>query len=297
MTRRGRVLLLAVAAVLALPACSSGSGADRYAVELRRLADRSRVPTGIDRPQVEQSLERAFAQADRFALADKGLAGDVWFAEIERDTSRDLSLELRVEAPPELHKTLGSAPLSASILLERDQKSREVDAVVDLELALELAVEVLEARVSLAGGDRRAIASLLSADDPELVILVLEWLRDNGQRGQSGDEVADLLLHRDDRVALLAIEALGTVGDPEHVPALLAAVRLADPANALRTYDALAKLGGAEAMRFLEFAAANEDDLEQRSAAKNALQQVRESPGGSRQSLGPHSQRALGHRP
>lgn len=266
-------------------------------MELRRLADRSRVPTGIDRPQVERSLERAFAQADRFALADDGLAGDVWFAEIEGETSRDLSLELRVEAPAELKKTLGNAPLSASILLERDEQAPEVDAVEDLELALNLAVEVLEARVSLAGGDRRAIAALLSADDPELLVLVLEWLRDHGERGQSGDEVATLLLHADDRVALLAIEALGTVGDAEHVHALLDAVRLADSANALRTYDALAQLGGAEALRFLEFAAANEDDLEQRSAAKKALARLRESPGGSRQSLRPHSTRTLGHRP
>jgi HEAT repeat protein len=90
-------------------------------------------------------------------------------------------------------------------------------------------------------------------------------------------------------VRLLAIETIGLIGGPEHVPALLARIQLADTPQVSRAYDALASLGGPEATGFLEFAARNEDEPDRRKAAQQALRRVAESdivgPGGRPSSL------------
>jgi hypothetical protein len=107
------------------------------------------------------------------------------------------------------------------------------------------------------------------------------------------DEVARLVPHPDERVALRAVECLGVVGEPRHARVLVQTPRLADRAYAQRIYDALARLGGEEAQGFLEFAARNEDDPLMMEVAADALSRLH----GADATTGPQGDSAArGHR-
>ncbi len=243
----------------------------RYQVRMVRVTDRSAGDEHVSRETVKQAVARAFAAQSSFELTagDDGLPAELWFAEQPGPgAARDLIVGLRLETPTDLGPRLGEDGLEANVLLERE--SGPTSLAQDLNLAVERAVGVLEARVGLARGEARRVNELLAASDPELVVLALEWIRDRRSPGDA-DSVAALLDHSDERVGLLAIEALGVIGGPEHVHGLLRGVRLSDPGQAHRAYEALARLGGPDAKAFLEFAARNEDEPERRQAATRAL--------------------------
>jgi hypothetical protein len=263
-------------------ACTTATGCSdqverrdgRYQVRMVRVTDRSSSEEHVTREAIKQALGGAFDAEVSFALASEqeGLAAELWFAEQPGPSgARDLIVGLRVQTPSDLRPMLGEDGLEANVLLERE--SGQASLAQDIGLAIGRAVSVLEARVGLARGDERRVNQLLASEDPELVLLALEWIRDRRSSGNP-DAVAALLTHADERVGLLAIEALGTIGGPEHVHALLRGVRLADPGQAHRAYEALASLGGPDAQAFLEFAARNEDEQERRQAAARALGQV-----------------------
>jgi hypothetical protein len=128
--------------------------------------------------------------------------------------------------------------------------------------------------MALGSRGRPAALELLGADDSQLVVLALMWIRDHPSRDVA-DAVAELLEHEDDTVALMAIECLGLVGTEAHAAALVRSLRLGDRAHAHRGYEALASLGGPHARGFLEFAARNEDDPSLAAAARRALDTVR----------------------
>lgn len=191
------------------------------------------------------------------------------------DHGRDLMVRLSVETPEALAGELGPEGLDVTVLLERE--AGEADLSTDLQLAADRVAAVLQARLDLARRSEGAIAALLSSGNTDLVVLTLEWIRDHPRdahaRG-SADLVAELIKHPEDRVGLLAIETIGAIGGPEHVPALLERIQLADPHQVNRAYDALARLGGPEAEGFLKFAARNEDEPDRRAAAERALREV-----------------------
>ena len=125
---------------------------------------------------------------------------------------------------------------------------------------------------------------LLASDDPELVILTLEWMRDHGQSGQArdaADHVADLIDHPDEDVGLLAIERSGGSADLEHVAVVLERIQLSNSPQVSRAYEAIAQLGGPEAEGFLQFAARNEDEPDRRAVAERALRYVEDVGDGS----------------
>lgn len=266
----------------------------RFEVRVVKVTDRSATEEHVSRDAIKHGLRAAFDATSTFELSsdDDALPAELWFAEQPGPGgARDLIVGLRVQTPSDLHAALGDDGLEANVLLERD--SGEASLAGDLNMAIERAVAVLEARVGLARGDARRIRELLESTDPELVLLALEWTRDHRQ----GDPevVAQLLTHSDERVGLMAIEALGAIGGPDHVHALLRGVRLADPGQAHRAYEALATLGGPEAQAFLEFAARNEDEPERRQAANAALTKLidGEDPSSLR---GPEAPPPRGHR-
>ena len=139
---------------------------------------------------------------------------------------------------------------------------------------------MLEAKLALADDDRVAINRLLKAEDPELVLLALEWVH-RRRDPAFADAVASLVDHDDDRVVSLAVDCLGRVGTAQHVDTLLRSARLAQRDHAFRLYEALAGLGGDQARGFLLFAARNEDDPALAEAARRALERIdrRPSPG------------------
>lgn len=252
----------------------------RYEVQVVRVTDRSLGEEHVSRETIRQALGGAFDAESSFRLSaeDEGLPAELWFAEQPgpNGSSRDLIVGLRIQTPNDLETSLGSDGLEANVLLERE--SGDASLAQDLNLAIGRAVAVLEARVGLARGDKKRVNQLLASEDPELVLLALEWVRDH-RGGADPEVVAQLLRHDDERVGLTAIEALGVIGGPEHVAALLRGVRLADAGQAHRTYEALATLGGPDAQAFLEFAARNEDEDERRQAAARALTHLLDGAG------------------
>ncbi len=202
-----------------------------------------------------------------------------------------LRVHLVVEPDPGLEQRLASLGGDLEAYVELERRDHTIDLRRDLPVAVERAIAIVDAKVTVITGTTTDVAALLADDDPEVVLVVLDAVEQRRLQ-EVGDAVYALLDHDDERVGLRAVECLGIVGRPEHAPGLLRAVRLADRAHANRLYEALANLGGSHARGFLEFAARNEEDPELASLAIRALARL--------ESAGPVPRRsdavARGHR-
>jgi hypothetical protein len=239
--------------------------------------------------RVRAIVRRSLEQAPSFTVAERdqrsGKHGDTLMATFEyrelpdaSDHGRDLMVRMLVEIPDALAQDLGPEGLDVTVLLER--AAGQADLAHDLQLATDRVATVLQARTDVARKQPGVVGRLLASDDRELILLALAWVRDHRDETQaqaSADRVAELVRDPDEQIGLLAIEALGKIGGPEHVPTLLERISLGDGEQVRLAYDALAQLGGPEAHGFLEFAARNEDQPERRAAAERALRRVAES--------------------
>lgn len=278
---------MTLGATTTLTGCGERAGSlePPYPVSIERVSRGARGNNAFPREAVDRAVARGLASNPRFRQAAPGesraLRGSLWFDDREgTDGSRTIELALSVEAPPGLRDPEAEPQLEAFVTLEREAPVAD-DLAGDLAMALELAVSVVDARVALALGERHRIQSLLEAEDPELVLLALEWTAEH-RATDFADAVVSLLAHEDDRVAAAAVETLGVVGSAHHVPAILRHLRLSDSGHAYRAYDALGSLGGPEALAFLRFAARNEDEPDRRIAARRALEQAaRQGPEGT----------------
>jgi hypothetical protein len=233
---------------------------------------------------VRRSLERSpsFTPAERDQRS--GGRKDTLLATLEyrelpdaTDHGRDLMVRLNVEPPEQLASRLGPAGLDVTVLLERE--AGEADLATDLQLATDRLTTILQARTDLALETPGTVDRLLRSIDPDLVILALEWIYTHGDQPEAAaaDRVAELINHDDEQVGLLALDTIGRIGGPQHVPAVLERIRLTDTTQVSRAYEAIAALGGPEAQGFLQFAARNEDEPDRRAAAQRALQRVADS--------------------
>lgn len=209
------------------------------------------------------------------ATDDEGLAMSLEYWELPaRDGSgrRDLVVELELEAPELVARQNHGEPVVATVMLEREAgaQGRLAD---DLELALRRAVSVLDARTRLAMAAPEQVVALLRSGDADLALLALEHIHEH-DASEHAAAVAAVLEHPDARVRSAAVEALGAVGGPAQVEALIAQMRLAEPVDAQAGYRALANMGGEDAEAFLRFAAENEDEPSQRRAAAMALRSL-----------------------
>jgi hypothetical protein len=244
-----------------------------------------KLPEDRVRAIVRRSLDRSpsFTPAERDQRS--GGRSDALLATLEyrelpdaTDHGRDLMVRLTVEPPEQLAARLGPTGLDITVLLERE--AGDADLATDLQLATDRLTTILQARTDLALGSSGAIDRLLRASDPELVLLTLAWIRDHGgepEAAAAADQVTELITHDDEAIGLFALDIIGQIGGPQHVPAVLERIRLTDTTQVSWAYDALAQLGGPEAKGFLQFAARNEDEPDRRAAAQRALQRVADS--------------------
>jgi len=184
-----------------------------------------------------------------------------------------LRVTLVVEPDADLATALDAIDLALDAHVELERRDRTIDLRRDLPIAVERALALLDAKITIARSSVDDVAPLLDDDDPEVVLIALDGV-ERRRLHALDDRVHALLDHDEERVAMRAVECLGVIGGPEHAPALLRAARLADRAHAYRLYEALAKLGGQHARGFLEFAARNEDDPELATRAEQALAQL-----------------------
>lgn len=191
----------------------------------------------------------------------------------------ELEVALHVSLPARQHTRFGTDAAEAFVVVEGARLTGDgVNDAATVEDAVAIAMGVVEARLVLSRADRGRIAALLASPDEHQVQLVLEWLATQPERAvewpERGVLAALAAWHAGSAapgVASAAVDAVGRIGDARHVPVLLSRVSVVDDLQALRTYDALSSLGGADAVAFLDFAARNERTLERRRAASLAL--------------------------
>lgn len=276
-TRAGGLLL--GASLLSLPmgpvACDGeGAAIGRHPVRIEGVHHRDDDGELTHEPRLVPALSVAFTGLHGLAAAapdhrGAALGADLWYQEQPaRDGGRDLYLQAQLEVPSELRATLGPV-IHATVLLERegaDASSLDDDVIT----AASRAFAVLETRFALARGNHDAVRSLLRAEDPELVVLALEWIREHAPATFSRD-VAELLGHDDERVTSLAVECLGYADDPGYARLIIHHARPMQRNYTREVYRALARLRGPEALGYLRFAAANEDDEALREEAERSL--------------------------
>jgi len=254
--------------------------------------DAGRAPVLVDRvvassPDEEVALREAVTGAlgrgREFTAAPSGLRLGAWLSSSDQAgpqpsmTRTDLRpaalfLHVELEVPARLRSQFDVPTITA-------QAELPGAAVSDAALAnaAGAALAVLELRLDLAAGKTEAAVALLRADDPELRLLALEWVRDHPGAALA-DAVADQLEFEAPQVVMLALEVLVVVGDERHASAV---VRRAErsPGLAREAYRALAALGGPDAVGFLRFATDNEDEPGLREEAERALATALLGPG------------------
>lgn len=235
--------------VLALSLGCGGRDAARYDVDVERVV-------ADDEPGVRAALAAAVTASDEFAIGDHEpltlRASQVPLAE----GGTQLHVELAV--PPDLHRQFDVKAIRASVRVTGT-----------LDAAAATAIDTLALRLRLARGRTDAAIGLLGVDDPETILLALEWTRDHPS-ATLADAVAARLEHDDPEVVILALEVLALVGEARHASAVIRRVERW-PGLAREAYRTLGALGGADAVGFLQFAAANEDEAALQTEAERAL--------------------------
>lgn len=246
-----------------------------------RTADGAWEP--FDAPGLRQRLGETLAAIPGLtpvATGGEALAAEIWLSQVENaGGGRDLLLVVEIEVPPSLRRAVGEPRLSTRVLLERAPGEDGASAPLadDIIIAARRALEVVDARMGLSRGDIGALDALLQSDDPELLLMALEWVRDHKPKVHA-EHIVALLSHKDPQVARLAVESLGVVGSPQHAGEIVKRAHLVDPDHTREVYRALAAIGGPDAAGFLEFAAGNEDDPMLRREAELAASTVRGAP-------------------
>lgn len=262
--------IVALSLVAALMGCGAGDGG-RMVVEVDRV-DASSAELRAD---LQTAVSEALASSAAFTAGSGRLGGALrlgtWVSASDLGgpprggvTPSALFLHVELEVPAALRKHFDVAAITARARLPDTEPGPAA-----LAAAARSALEVLELRLALAGGDAEAAALLLRAEDPELVLLALEWTRDHPSP-LLADAVAGQVEHGDPEVVRLALAVLEGIGESRHASTVVRRIERS-PALARDGYSALGVLGGPDAVGFLRFAAANEDDPELRREAERAL--------------------------
>jgi len=260
------------------------------------VGDARRAPVEIERvmaatPALEAELRAAVAIATAGSVdfeARSGIGGALrlaaWTSASDQVPGRGevprvagpaaavLFLHVELEVPATLRKQFDVPAITARVKLPDTQPSP-----AQLEAAAREALEMLGLRLALGRGEPEAAALLLRSEDSEVVLLALEWTRDHPS-SLLADAVAGQVDSEDPRVVRLALEVLAEVGEARHASVVVRRVERW-PALARDGYRTLAVLGGPDAVGFLRFAAANEDESELRREAERALDSALASSG------------------
>lgn len=262
--------------LLASPACGGATPADGSADSVYVLDFSTHSGGGFEgRGQeawVHDVAERGVADARWFRARGDGptLAARLRYQELQTDDGPVLRVHLLIDPDTKLSTAFESIGFELDAFVELVRRDRTIELRRDLPIAVERAIALVDAKVTVSRGDSSDIERLLGDEDPEVVKIGLLGVGRLRLR-ELGDKVVALVEHDDELVAMSAVECLGVIGGPEHTPELLRSVRLADRAYANRLYEALANLGGEQARGFLQFAARNEEDPELASLAERAL--------------------------
>lgn len=242
-----------VAWVLGLGLFGCGGGAGRHAVAVDRV-----VAGPSDEAGVRAAIVDAVAASAAFVAGDRGDALALHASLVPDEEGGEPRLHLELSVPEDLRPQFDVAAIRASTAVDTTAAAAATEAL-----------QILAWRLDLARGRSEAAIGLLGARDPEAALLALEWIRDHPGPALA-DAVAVRLEHDEPEVVLLALEVLALVGDARHASAVIRRVERW-PGLAREAYRTLGALGGADAVGFLGFAAANEDEPTLQKEAERAL--------------------------
>jgi len=257
-------LRAALAFVLFAAACGESDGG-RYPVRL-----------SLSLPDEAAELELPVSAALQAALADSAIfaperqAGGMVHGEavLSRDAPEaPWLLHVGVGVPDELRSQFAVSAITASASAGTDAFRPSSEALTE---AARRAIAGLEAQCRLARGDAGGLEVLLASDEPSQLLVAVRYVGDREAR-EHATRLLPLLRNEDTRVRVAVLDVLGSVGTRDHAAAIVREAHRLDPGSTREAYRALARLGGADAVGFLRFAAANEDDPELRAEAERAL--------------------------
>lgn len=124
--------------------------------------------------------------------------------------------------------------------------------------------------------DEQLIADL-GAKDPRLRDFAVRVLADRRNRA-AVPALIERLKDPDREVAMKAVGALGAIGDPRAVPALIEMGQTKDPRFVIALVDVVAQLGGKDAEAFLFTLASGHQDEDVRKAAQEAQERLARGP-------------------
>ncbi|MDC0720042.1 HEAT repeat domain-containing protein [Nannocystis bainbridge] len=257
-------LRAALALVLLAAACGDSDGG-RYPVRL-----------SLALPSEAVDLEGAVSEALQAALRDSAIFApdDATGSTVHGEASLTREapeapwvLHVGMAVPADLRSKFAVSAITTSASAGKDAFRPSMTALVD---AARRAITGLEAQCRLARGDASGLEVLLASGEPSQLLVALRYVGDREAREHAG-QLLPLLRSEDARVRVAALDVLGMVGTRDHAAAIVREAHRLDPEATREAYRALARLGGADAVGFLRFAAANEDDPELRAEAERAL--------------------------
>ena len=269
----------ALVAICVAPACGA-----REAGRVSVAVDQVVAATPAVREALAQAVEAALGESAAF-VGEAGLGGALhlvaWVSASDQGgrpgerapaavlppgkaVPSALFLSLELEVPASLRPQFDVPTIVARTPLTSTEPTPAMLAAAATE-----ALQTLALRLRLAQGEPEAAALLLRSEASESVLLALEWTRDHPDP-QLADAVAAQVESVDPEVVRLAIEVLAEVGEARHAAVVVRRVERS-PALAREGYSTLAMLGGPDAIGYLQFAAANEDERELRRQAEHAL--------------------------
>lgn len=257
----------ALALALALCGAAAACGESR---------ERQPVRLAVSLPAEAAALERPLTAALAAALAESATFAPEEAAGTPVRGEASLALEgpegawvvrVTVEVPTELRPHFVASTISAVATV--GPGTREPNDA-GLRAATQRAIAGLEAQCRLARDDLGGLDTLLASGEPLQILVAVRYISDR-QASALADRLLPLLRDDDPRVRVAVLDALGTVGTPDHAAGIVREAHRLDPGATREAYRALARLGGLDAIGFLRFAAANEDDPELRAEAERAL--------------------------
>lgn len=139
--------------------------------------------------------------------------------------------------------------------------------------AVQLAGQGLVARETLRQGSDAAVLAALGASDSDEVLWGLELAADR-RLAAAFDRAVALLDARDPGVQGAALRVLVALRDPRAVKPLARKADFADPDTMRALVEAVAAIGGSEAVEFLELVASGHADPDLRQRAQEGLDRI-----------------------
>ncbi len=193
------------------------------------------------------------------AAPGAGLEGPAAVVACRANVPGDLdAVVLRAQAVGALGKSLAQAHVKKTL-------NRLLGAVMD---------DIMyQAGLAVADGETLG-KELLRAKDLQRLLPAVE-IAGRRKLPRTVPALIKLLDHKEQRVSDSAVGALVALGDRRAVPPLTRLSKFSDTARLARILDAIASLGGDEAVSYLEFVASGHEDEDIRFMAEEALERMK----------------------